>query len=333
MKILIIRFSSIGDIVITSSVLRNIRKQYPNATIHFVTKPQFSSLLVNNPNLDHIHLLDNGILTLASELRKIKFDIIVDLHKNFRSFLLKIFCSSAKVFSFDKLNIEKWLLVNFNINRLPKIHIVDRYFEGIKDLGVKNDGLGLDFFISDKDFYDVQFHGLQENKFIVWVLGALQKTKQLPLSKIIETLKLEIVSKQKVILVGGKDELEIAEEILRKVNNPNVVSAVGKTTIGQSAYIISKSQGVITNDTGMMHISAALKKPIVSIWGNTIPEFGMYPYYGQEAISHSIIEVKDLSCRPCSKLGYSQCPKGHFKCMNDIDVAEIQQSVLRIINT
>jgi ADP-heptose:LPS heptosyltransferase len=154
----------------------------------------------------------------------------------------------------------------------------------------------------------------------------------MPLPKIIKTLMLESLSQQKIMLVGGKEEIAIAEEILRNINNPNVVSAVGKTTIGQSAYIISKSQCVITNDTGMMHIAAALKKPIVSLWGNTIPEFGMYPYYGQAAIKNSIVEVKDLGCRPCSKLGYSQCPKGHFKCMNDIDVAEIQESVLRIIN-
>ncbi len=332
MKILIIRFSSIGDIVLTSPILRCLRNQYPQAVIHFVTKPQFSSLLVNNPNIDHIHLLENGMLALGSKLRKEKYDLIIDLHKNLRSFMLKLFCNSAKAYSFDKLNFEKWLLVNLRINRLPKIHIVDRYFEGVKDLEVKNDGLGLDFFISDKDFYDVQFHGIQENEYIVWVLGALQKTKQMPLPKIIKTLMLESLSQQKIMLVGGKEEIAIAEEILRNINNPNVVSAVGKTTIGQSAYIISKSQCVITNDTGMMHIAAALKKPIVSLWGNTIPEFGMYPYYGQAAIKNSIVEVKDLGCRPCSKLGYSQCPKGHFKCMNDIDVAEIQESVLRIIN-
>jgi ADP-heptose:LPS heptosyltransferase len=121
-------------------------------------------------------------------------------------------------------------------------------------------------------------------------------------------------------LLGGKEDAAIAEQVYQLHKN-NTINLCGKLNLNQSASIIQQSHKVITSDTGLMHIAAAYKKDIISLWGNTIPEFGMGPYFAGK--NSQILEVKNLSCRPCSKLGYKKCPKGHFKCMNDIEIAEI----------
>ncbi|HRB40127.1 MAG TPA: glycosyltransferase family 9 protein, partial [Bacteroidia bacterium] len=107
----------------------------------------------------------------------------------------------------------------------------------------------------------------------------------------------------------------------------------GITSIGQSASLIKQSKAVITHDTGLMHIAAALRKKIVSVWGNTVPEFGMYPYLPVNSVPFSISEVKNLNCRPCSKIGYNTCPKKHFRCMNDMDIQEIIKNTQHYFET
>ena len=226
--------------------------------------------------------------------------------------------------SFHKLNFEKWLVVNFKINKLPNIHIVDRYFETVKTLGIKNDGRGLDYFIPEKEDVDIKtlptsFH----NNYIGFVIGAKYSTKQLPNEKIISICK---KINQPVILLGGKEDVEKGNRIVSSLKSQAtslIFNACGKYNLNQSASLVKQAKKIITHDTGLMHIAAAFKKEIVSVWGNTIPEFGMYPYYGESQISSLKAQVLNLSCRPCSKLGYSKCPKGHFKCMNEINEEEI----------
>src|SRR5262245_21716119 len=142
MKILILRFSSIGDIVLTTPVPRCVKTQLENVEVHYATKAQYRSILESNPYVDKVFLLGGNLNDLVSELRKEKYDVILDLHNNLRTRILK-WKLGVKSYSFDKLNIEKWLMVNFKINKLPDVHIVDRYLETAKSLGVKNDALGL----------------------------------------------------------------------------------------------------------------------------------------------------------------------------------------------
>jgi ADP-heptose:LPS heptosyltransferase len=130
------------------------------------------------------------------------------------------------------------------------------------------------------------------------------------------------------VLLGGNTDKAVGEEVVNALGN-KVYNACGKYNINQSASLLRQSNGVITHDTGLMHIAAAFNKKIVSVWGNTIPEFGMVPYFGNNLPTNGsiIAEVKGLSCRPCSKIGYDTCPKQHFKCMNLIDEAIIVQAV------
>lgn len=326
MKILIIRFSAIGDIVLTTPIVRCIKQQLPDAEVHYCTKPQFATLVEHNPHIDKIHYIES-LSSLIGKLRKEKFDFIADLHNNLRSNLIKIGLMGVKSASLDKLNWEKWLMVKFKINKLPRKHVVDRYFDVVKPIHVQNDEAGLDYFIPEKD--EVQMEWLPDDyqgEYYVFAIGGTYTTKKLPIERIIQII--DSVNKP-FIIIGGKAESKEGEAIetffKRRDEHANlepylteeldkkaiVFNGCGKFSLNQSAYIIKNAIKVYTHDTGMMHVAAAFKKDTMTYWGNTIPEFGMYPYKTR----FSIVEKKDLDCRPCSKLGFGECPKGHFKCM------------------
>jgi heptosyltransferase-2 len=223
--------------------------------------------------------------------------------------------------AFPKLNLKKFLLVNFKINKLPNIHIVDRYFEATSKLGVINDKKGLDFFLQEEDFVSpdalpLDFH----DGYIAVVVGSKHFTKQMPLNLLAQICKgLE----KPIILLGDKTDYAKAYKIEKEIGS-KVFNGCGAYNINQSSALIKNSLGVITADTGLMHIASALDKNIICLWGNTVMDFGMYPYRAENSQAQTYnFEIKNLSCRPCSKLGHKQCPKKHFKCMNDQNVEEI----------
>ncbi len=322
MKILILRFSSIGDIVLTSPVARCLKQQLRNSEIHFLTKKSFVSVVENNPNIDKVFSFEKEVSEIIPELKKENYNWVIDLHHNLRSMQVKRSLGKPSK-SFNKLNIEKWLLVNFKINTLPKKHIVERYFETVSHLGIKNDLKGLNFFIDTKDEVDISSLEKEFHKgFIAFVIGAKHNTKKLPVEKIISICK---KLNHPIVLIGGKEDFETGEKITLQISN--AFNACGKYNLQQSASLIKQADKVIAHDTGMMHIAAAFQKNIISVWGNTVPEFGMFPYMPENklnpiGIGSKIVEVKNLSCRPCSKIGFEKCPKKHFKCMNEIDETE-----------
>ena len=332
MKILVIRFSSIGDIVLTSPVIRCLKKQIPGLELHFLTKVSFEKMLQNNPYLNKVYAIKKDVNEVLPALKNEQYDYIIDLHHNLRSLQVKS-ALRKKSFSFNKININKWLVVNLKINTLPALHIVDRYFETTKSLNISNDEEGLDYFIADNDEVDIKTLPVShQSGYIGIVIGAKHFTKRLPDEKTEEICRL---LNYPVVLLGGKEDAERGSKI-SSANTNNIYNACGKYSLSQSASLIKQSKIIITNDTGLMHIAAAYKKNIISVWGNTIPEFGMTPYlplgeYGSQSGKRLIFEVKGLSCRPCSKIGYDKCPKGHFKCMNDININDIVNSVQRCL--
>lgn len=315
-KFLVIRLSSIGDIVLTSPLLRCLKEQVENSEIHFVTKQKYADLLQANPNITRTHYFKRQISTLVKELRKEKFDYIIDLHQNFRSLRIKI-ALGVPSFSFRKLNLKKWLRVRFGIDLLPDLHVVDRYFRTVEPFHVFPDGKGPEYYIPEGQSYDINRLPEEFRRgYVAFIIGGTYFTKRLPAAKVVEICNSVGIP---VVLIGGKPETSDSLAISRNTG-ANVLNLTGKTTISESAGLIRSARLVLSNDTGMMHIAAAFGKKILSFWGNTIPEFGMIPYKPDP--SSVMLEVKGLSCRPCSKLGYRKCPKGHFRCMNDMDVRE-----------
>ena len=289
-------------------------KAQTEAEVHYVTKSTYQNILINNPNIDKVYSFENEITEVVDQLKEENYDFVVDLHNNIRSVRLKKSLKKPSA-AFPKLNPKKWLLTNFKWNLMPDVHVVDRYFEAVKSLGVKSDGKGLDYFIPETTRVDVP------DNFIAFGIGAKFATKRLPNDKIIELInKID----KTVVLLGGPTDVENAEEITSSCEN--IISLVGKLNLEESALAIQKSELLITHDTGLMHIASALNKKIISIWGNTVPDLGMYPYMPEHPELYSIHEV-DLKCRPCSKIGYDKCPKGHFKCMKNQDVNAILKSI------
>ena len=310
-KFLILRFSSIGDIVLTTPVIRCLKNQHPNAEIHYFTKSKFGFLLKDNPYIDKLWLLDSSDVDLLPQLRNENFDYIIDLHRNLRTLKIKLTLGKPS-FSFQKLNVQKFLLTNFKINLLPDIHVVDRYLATLRSFGIVNDNAGLDYFIPIQDLVQIQSLPVSHQiDFVAYAIGGQHFTKKLPVPKMIELCR---KIDRPIILLGGEEDYEAGENLRLAIGNLHIFNACGKYNFNQSASIIEKAKIVFTHDTGLMHVASAFKKTIYSIWGNTVPAFGMYPY----KTTFEVIENNNLTCRPCSKIGHSSCPKKHFKCMNDL---------------
>lgn len=326
-KFLIIRFSSIGDIVLTTPVIRGLKDQVEESEIHFLTKPQYADILSSNPYIEQVHVLDENFQRTIYELKQEQFDYVIDLHNNLRSIRVKNFLRRVS-FTVNKINFKKYLAVRFKqIHKLPPVHIVDRYMNTIKLFDVKDDGKGLDYFIPEKDKVDLK--EIDKNltgKFLGLVIGAKHNTKKMPAEKLKNLCR---YLKMPVVLIGGKEDFETGEKI--KNESPAIINICGKYSVNQSASVIEQASLIVSHDTGMMHIAAALKKNIISIWGNTIPEFGMHPYFPGN--NSEIIEIKGLKCRPCSKIGYDKCPKKHFRCMNDIDEKMLAEKVNNLLKS
>ncbi len=322
MKFLIIRFSSIGDIVLTTPVIRCLKQQVKDAEIHFLTKQSFAPILENNPYVDKIITLNFSWELMIHELQNEAYDYVIDLHHNLRTLRVK-WSLGKPSFSFDKLNLKKWLLTAFKINRLPNVHIVERYLATVKSFGVINDEKGLDYFIPEKEMVAKKDLPLShEFGYIALVIGAAHATKKLPITKL-KQLCANI--NYPIVLIGGKEDKK-AGDIICEGNDIKVYNSCGKFSLNESADLVRNAHIVITHDTGLMHIAAAFKKNIISVWGNTIPEFGMAPYYGNYSIPNFQFQVPNLSCRPCSKIGHNNCPKKHFNCMELQNIDTIIES-------
>lgn len=308
-------------------MIRCLKQQVKGAEVHFLTRNSFHAALEHNPFIDKLWTTDGSLTDVINDLKAEKFDEIIDLHHNLRTLKLKR-SLNVSAHSFPKLNFEKWMLVNLHVNRMPAIHIVDRYLSATKHLGIYNDLIGLNYFIDKKE--EVNQNRLPEthrNGYIAFVIGAKHATKILPIEKIV---KITNLLNYPVILLGGPEDQSRGEEILKSGNNL-LYNACGKFQLNESASLLQQSKAVITHDTGLMHIAAAFQKPIVSVWGNTVPDFGMTPYLPQIPGNSEIMEVQNLSCRPCSKIGYDKCPKGHFNCMNLQDEIKIVENVKRYL--
>ena len=324
MKVLVIRFSSIGDIVLTTPVLRCLKKQRPDVTVHYLVKPQFKQVIAANPYIDQIHVLQDDWNKMIDELKAENFDELIDLHHNLRTLRVKRGLG-IKATSFNKLNIQKFIFVKLKWNVMPRVHIVDRYLETVRHLGVVNDGLGLDHFIADEDKVKASdIPASHSAGYIALVIGASFYTKKLPTYKLQELCR---IINHPIILLGGKEEQEEGDAVA-SVDLIKVYNACGKFKLNESADLVRQARLVIAHDTGLMHMAAALKRPVIAVWGSTTPSFGMVPYYGDAylrtaAKPYDDMQVHKLWCRPCTKIGRHKCPQGHFKCMNNLDMAQI----------
>lgn len=316
-KVLIIRFSSIGDIVLTTPVVRNLKNQmYGGVEIHYLIKKQFRGIVDANPFISKVYSIEKSTNEVIEELKSEHYDYIIDLHRNLRSMRVKKALKALDL-SFEKLNWQKWLLVNFGINKMPDQHIVDRYMACIAPFSVKNDNAGLDYFLPEKSASDTSsLPSTHQSGYIAMAIGAAHWRKKLRRTQYIEICKR--IPYPIVLLGGPEDKLE-GEEIAQACGG-HVWNAAGGFDLSGSAHLVKESKLVITPDTGLMHIAAAFKKPIISLWAATIPGFGMYPY--QNEALNEMVQADHLKKRPCSKLG-TKCKYSTCKCIDELPLDRV----------
>jgi len=310
MKILVIRFSSMGDIIYTTPVVRCLKQQLPGVEVHFLTKPAFRYIYDDNPYLDKLLLLQDTLSATVKEIKAEQYDYIIDLHNNLRTAIIKL-RTGFRSSTYNKQRVSKWLSLKFKLKLVKPVHLVERYLKTVHFLGVVNDGKPIDYYLKK----DHQLHDLlppTHQKYIAFVIGATHFTKRMPNENVISICKKLNLP---VVLLGGKDVQANGDEIARNTG-AHVYNACGITTLDESVFLVSRAESIIGFDTGLTHIAEAFNKPIVSVWGSTVPELlGVQPYM----VSQSLIAGVELPCRPCSKFGRGACPLGHFKCMKDID--------------
>lgn len=308
-KLLIIRLSSLGDILLTTPLLRRIKNQYPEAEIDYVVRPEFKACLEHNPNISGLLPYKNGkdeILRLAERIKNGKYELALDLQNNYRSSELTRY-ANAPVYRFSKNSIKKFLLVNFKINLLKNaLPIPERYSKTLPFL--KSSDEGLEFYLRDEDYEKIK----KETDLIALCPGARHRTKMWPKEYFIRLGKMLEQNGKKTALIGGQSDIELCEELAREI--PGAENLCSQNDLYALAKGLMRCSAAVCNDSGMMHLACAVKTPVLAIFGSTVKEFGFTPYQNKSLI----LENNSLSCRPCSHIGRAACPKGHLECLYKI---------------
>lgn len=316
-KILVLRFSSIGDIVLTTPVLRVLEDQLNGgAEIHFVVKKKFESVVVHNPRIAKVFAFEKTVQEILPALMQEGYDYIIDLQNNVRSRIIKRRLKSL-AFSVDKRNFAKFLWVQWGVKGHIS-HIVERYLQTLKTLGLKDDGKGLEFYIQPEDAIPNQW-----GKYTAVPIGATYFGKRPDAAhwrKILEQVPGPIV------LLGGKEDMEVAGKL---ADLPQVFNGVGIWSLGQSASVLKNASLVICGDTGLMHIASAFQRSIISLWGCTRPGLGMYPWRpGKDSLQ---LEPEDRGTKPCSKLG-NHCKHGEGdRCIHHLPLNQLKLAAEKIL--
>lgn len=321
-KVLIVRLSSLGDILLITPLIRSIKKENTLTEIHFLLRSEYKDSLVHNPYISKLITLSRAEDASAakSTLSQNNYDLIIDLQNNFRSRNLISDFSCAKVY-FKKYSLQKLLLVKFKINLMKNAQpIPERYAAPVP--GFKLDDEGLDLFTQNNPDGSLK----DKQNLIGFCPGSRHFTKMWPLEYYTKLGKILIERGFEIVLFGGKDDQNICKEISSNVSN--CVNLCNNNDLLQTAADIKKCKAVVSNDSGLMHVSCALNVPVIAIFGSTVKEFGFTPY----RCKNLVLENKSLTCRPCSHIGRNHCPRRHFKCMKEITPQIVYNSINSLLN-
>ena len=321
-RILIIRLSSLGDILLTTPAIRGLRNKYPSAKIDFLLREEYLDTIRYNPNLNKIYTLkrDNDYDAIIDELVENKYDIVVDLQNNRRS--SKIVKSlGVRSYKYKKNNLNKFLLVNFKIKLSENyLSVPERYAKAVPEIEL--DDAGLDLFLPD----DLKANLDSTKKYVGICPGSRHFTKMYPTEYFVELGKLIQKSCKQVVIFGGRDDMEINQNLRGKLEGS--IDLTNDNDLLQTAFDMKLCEAVICNDSGLMHAASAVGVPVVALFGSTVKDFGFAPYKNQNLI----LENNSLNCRPCSHIGRNSCPKHHFKCMKEIYPQEVYESLQKLMN-
>jgi lipopolysaccharide heptosyltransferase II len=341
-KTLVIRFSSIGDIVLSTPLLRVLRATFPKIQLDYVTRTEYAELVRHNQNVNLVYEYDvregfEGLRRLKQKLRDEAYDTVVDIHGSLRSIFLRTGLGAQRVFTIDKRKYERFMLVHLKKNLYRSIvSVADRYIEPLEAIGVRSDGKGPELHIPDEVLFGVsgKMATLQLHRFertIGLCPTARHFTKRWPDDRFV-ALGVRFAREEdgKVLIFGGKDDRNLTSTIAARINAEagaeRATDLSGQFSLLETAAAMEYCDVVVTNDSGLMHIASAMHKKLVAVFGSTVREFGFFPYGG------IVVERTGLGCRPCSHIGRPSCPEGHLRCLKEIDVEEVYQRVHQLVH-
>lgn len=318
---MIIRLSSLGDVLLTTPVISALHQKYPDSQIDFLVKPQFVDAVKTNPILNHIHEFDKSknYDVLIKSLQKNKYDLVIDLQNNFRS---RKICSklSAKVYRFKKPTLKKFLFVNFKWNLYKKVKSIPQmYFESIPELEFTFQKPSL--FVPEE-----VISSIKPGKYIGFAPGSKHFTKMWPIEYFNELGKLVSAKGYTILLFGGSDDKEICHNLKQEI--PGAIDLSTENDLIQIARDMKQCKLIVCNDSGLMHTAVSVDVPVIAIFGSTVKEFGFAPY----SENSLVIENEELKCRPCSHIGKDKCPKSHFKCLLELTPELVYNKIEKFIS-
>jgi heptosyltransferase-2 len=331
--ILVVRFGSIGDILLATPLLRVIRKRYPHARLNVLTQRRYVPLLADNPNLDEVIGVapNDPLIAVARRLRHARYTFVLDLEATLRSRLLRLIVPGHWRTA-PQYRLQRELLVRTKTNRYPEdTPVAERFFDAARDLELEPDGGPPELFIS----------GESEQQAVAWLEraqlgggrplvafapGSSKPTKRWPLDYWVSLVRRVVNTGADAVMVGGAPDGALATEIAAR-SSKRAVSAAGVLGLQPTAAVLRRAAALVTGHTAAMHIATAVGTPLVALAGPTVREFGYYPYNAPRAV---VLE-RDLPCRPCARDGGPECPLQHHFCMRELPPDAVFAALARIL--
>jgi lipopolysaccharide heptosyltransferase II len=331
MKLLLIRFSSVGDVVLTTPLVRALRDALPDAVIHFATRPPYAPLLESNPRIDRVLTLPGSdaaaLRDFAVTLRRERYDRVLDLHGTLRARALRLLVPTPRWSRYPKATLRRWSMVRLRHRPDPArvVPVAERYFGAARDLGVRPDGRPPEVFptprATEQAHDALRAAGFADGEtFVAFAPGARHATKCWPEDRWIDLGRALARDGIRSVLLGGPEDAPLAHRIAAEV--PGAASLAGALDLLASAAVLARADRLVSGDTGVMHLATAVGTPVVALFGPTVRGFGFFPY----ADNATILE-RDLPCRPCSTHGGAACPLGHHDCLRGIRTEEVLHAI------
>lgn len=317
--ILVVRFSSIGDILLTTPLLRAIRTKWPGARVTVVTKRQYVPLVSDNPNVTEAFGIapQDTVRDVAALIRRVQYSHLLDLQGGTRTLPLRMLARGPWS-GFSHRRLARELLIRFKHNRYSEhVPVPERYFEAAADLGVEPDGGPPEFFLDpaahEKAAGWLTRAGIGNKRPLVAVApGAAHATKRWPVEHWIKLIRQIVQTGADIVVLGGPEDSAVGAEIAAR-GGAQVASAAGDLSLQETGAVLKRAAALISGDTGVMHMATGVGTPVVALFGPTVRQFGFFPYN-----AHASVLERNLGCRPCSSHGSAECPLEHHLCMREI---------------
>ena len=338
-RILILRYSSLGDVALTNPVLDSLEKAYPRAEIYFATKDSFTPAVEFHPAVTGVIALKGGgffnFWAHLNAIRALKPTLVIDLHDSLRTHLILSFLTKAKILVYDKEAVHRRLLVK-KIKEMPSLHTINKYLKVLEALDIKTPPqVNFEIHVSKEShqfFRDfLADRKISSSQLVIGLgPGSKWKTKQW-LPEYYAQLASRLVKDHKALLFwfGSSDEKKLIESIQSQMDvnvSDRGLCLAGGYSLEQSIVLLGRCELFIGNDSGLVHLASGRGTRVVVIYGSTTPALGFEPWG-----PHTVIENGQLACRPCDVHGLNACPLGHFKCMKELTVDLVEVGVQRSI--